>query len=125
LDAYPDLSFGGRVAQISPIGVLSSLSPKVRTFVVLINVESSHPNLTPDLTASLDVELSRVHAALVVPRDALRYEEDRVLVRVQRGAEEHDQPVTVGPLNAHEAVVASGLEEGATVLRNINMAVER
>jgi HlyD family secretion protein len=125
LDAYPDLSFGGRVAQISPIGVLSSLSPKVRTFVVLINVEGSHPNLTPDLTASLDIELSRVHAALVVPRDALRYEEDRVLVRVQRGAEERDQPVTVGPLNAHEAVVASGLEEGATVLRNINMAVER
>ena len=34
LDAYPELSFDGRVAQISPLGVTSTLSPKVRTFVV-------------------------------------------------------------------------------------------
>ena len=31
LDAYPALSFDGRIAQISPLGVTSVLSPKVRT----------------------------------------------------------------------------------------------
>ncbi len=29
LDAYPELSFDGRIAQISPLGVVSTLSPKV------------------------------------------------------------------------------------------------
>ena len=48
-----------QVAQISPLGVMSTLSPKVRAFVVLIDIEGSHPNLMPDLTASLDVELAR------------------------------------------------------------------
>ena len=32
---------------------------------------ASHPNLMPDLTASLDVTLARIPGALVVPRDAL------------------------------------------------------
>jgi len=57
LDAYPELSFPGVVDQISPIGQQSTLSPKVRNFVVLVLVNGAHPNLMPDLTASLDVEL--------------------------------------------------------------------
>ena len=56
LDAYPDLSFTGRVSQISPLAVTSTLSPKVRNFIALIAVDGAHPNLMPDLTASLDVE---------------------------------------------------------------------
>jgi multidrug efflux pump subunit AcrA (membrane-fusion protein) len=119
LDAYPELFFGGRIAQISPIAVTSTLNPKVRNFVVLIDVEGSHANLMPDLTASLDVELARVPGALVVPRDALRHDGERVLVRVKSGNGYEDRPVTVGSMNAHEAVITSGLEEGAEVARNV------
>jgi HlyD family secretion protein len=119
LDAYPDLFFNGRVAQISPIATASTLSPKVRTFVTIIEIQGSHANLMPDLTASLDVELGREPRMLVVPRDALRFEGERAIVSVRRGSSFADQPVTVGDMNAHEAVVSSGLEEGAIVERNI------
>ena len=119
LDAYPELSFKGRIAQISPLAARSALSAKVRTFVALIDIEGSHPKLMPDLTASLDVELVREPGSLVVPRDAVRKEADRTLVRVQRGSSFHDQPVTLGTMSAHEAVVTSGLDEGAVVARNI------
>lgn len=119
LDAYPALAFDGRVTQISPLGVTSTLSPKVRTFVVLIDVKGSHPNLMPDLSASLDVTLSRSPRAIVVPRDSLRYEGDRAFVRVQRGAGFDDRPVTVSALNGHEAMLGSGLEEGAVISRNV------
>jgi HlyD family secretion protein len=119
LDAYSDLSFKGRVAQISPLGVRSSMSPKVRTFVALVDVEGSHPKLMPDLTASLDVELAREPQAIVVPRDALRYDGDRAFVRVRRGSSFEEQAVTVGALSAHEAVVSSGLDAGVVVARNI------
>ena len=125
LDAYPDLRFRGTVAQISPLGVISTLSPKVRTFVVLINVEGSHPNLMPDLTASLDVELSRQAKVLVIPRDSVRRDGDRVVVSVQRGSGFEERPVTLGDANAYEVVVASGLDEGAVVARNVQSRATR
>lgn len=118
LDAYSDLFFDGRVAQISPLGVTSTLSQKVRTFIVLFDVHGAHPNLMPDLTASLDVELARVPRTIVVPRDAVRYEGDRAFVRVQRGSGFEDRTVIVGAMNAHEATIASGLDEGAVIARN-------
>lgn len=119
LDAYPTLEFEGRVAQISPIGVASSLSPKVRTFVAIVEVKGSHPNLMPDLTAWLDVELEHVPDTLVVPRDAVRQDGDQPVVEVRRGDRFQAQPVTLGAVSRHEVVVTSGLEPGAVVRRNI------
>ena len=118
LDAYPDLSFTGRVSQISPIAVTSTLNPKVRSFVVLIEVNGSHPNLMPDLTASLDVELARVPNALVAPRDAIRVDGDRAFVRLRNADKFEDRAVTIGETNAHEAVITSGVDSGAVVARN-------
>jgi multidrug efflux pump subunit AcrA (membrane-fusion protein) len=125
LDAYPDLAFTGRVVQISPLAVTSGLSPKVRNFVALIAVDGSHPNLMPDLTASLDVALAHESGALVVPRDALRFDGEQVYVRVQRSTGFADQLVTLGQMNAHEAVVTSGLSEGAVVERNAGGGASR
>ena len=79
---------------------------------MLIVVNGSHPNLMPDLTASLDVELERTPGVLVVPRDAVRYEGERAFVRVQRGDRFEDRSVTIGATNTHEVVVTAGLEEG-------------
>jgi len=119
LDAYPELSFDGRIVQISPLGVVSTLSPKTRVYVMLIDVNGSHPNLMPDLTASLDVTLSRLPGALVVPRDAVGTDGKRAFVRVQRGSSYQEQPVTVGATSALDAVLTSGVDAGAIVARNV------
>jgi len=118
LDAYPELQFPGIVDQISPIGQQSTLSPKVRSFIVVVLVNGAHPNLMPDLTASLDVELERIPGALVVPRDAVVVEGEHAYVRVKRGGSFERQDVTLGAMNTHEVVVNSGLQEGVTVARN-------
>jgi HlyD family secretion protein len=125
LDAYPDLAFAGTVDQISPIGVQSSLSPKVRNFIVIVSVRGAHPNLMPDLTAVLDVELSRSPGTLVVPRDAVAYDGRQAYVRVQRGGSYERRDVAVGTQNTHEIVVAGGLAEGSLVERNVSQGVIR
>jgi multidrug efflux pump subunit AcrA (membrane-fusion protein) len=125
LDAYPDLSFPGRITQISPIGVQSNLSPKVRNFIVLIDVNGSDPNLMPDLSASLDVELDRAPGALVVPRDAVTFEGEQAFVSVRRGGRFERQDVSVGQMNAHEMVIANGLAEGSVIARNVSPGVPR
>ena len=119
LDAYPNLSFDGRIAQISPLGVTSVLSAKVRTFIVLVDVNGSHPNLMPDLSASLDVALARTPNAIVIPRDAIRQEGARTIVRVKRGSGFEDRTVTVTATNAHEAMLSGGLDDGSVLARNI------
>ncbi len=125
LDAYPDLTFPGAVTQISPIGQQSSLSPKVRNFVVLVVVTGANPNLMPDLTASLDVELGRTSGALVVPRDAVVSDGEQAYVMVQRGGRLERQDVVLGQASAYQAVVTSGLQEGVTIARNAAAAVEK
>lgn len=55
LDAYPELVFEGRVEQLSPLAVASTLTPKVRSFVAIVSIEGSHPNLMPDLSAAVDI----------------------------------------------------------------------
>jgi biotin carboxyl carrier protein len=119
LDAYPELSFDGRIAQLSPLGVVSTLSPKARVYVALIDVNGSHANLMPDLTASLDVTLSRLPGALVVPRDAVGTDGKRSFVRIQRGSSYQEQAVTVGATSALDAVLTSGVDAGAVVARNV------
>jgi multidrug resistance efflux pump len=118
LDAYPELVFNGTVDQISPIGQQSTLSPKVRSFIVLVLVKEAHPNLMPDLTASLDVQLERTPGVIVVPRDAVVLEGESAFVRVQRGGRFERQDVTIGAMNTHQVVVTGGLQEGVTVARN-------
>ncbi|HEX5474819.1 MAG TPA: efflux RND transporter periplasmic adaptor subunit [Vicinamibacterales bacterium] len=125
LDAYPELHFTGRVAQISPIGAESTLSPKVRTFTVLVTVQGAHPKLMPDLTASLDVELARVPKALVVPRDAIGHDGAQAFVQVLNGGNSDRRNVTIGARNAVEAVVTSGLAAGAAVARNLRPVAAR
>ena len=97
----------------------SSLSNKVRTFIVLVAVNGSHPKLMPDLTASLDVQIERLPNALVVPRDSIGSDGEQTFVNVERGGRFDRQNVTVGAVNTHEAVVTGGLAEGVVVARNV------
>jgi HlyD family secretion protein len=124
LDAYPDLVFTGTIDQISPIGQQSTLSPKVRSFIVLVLVKEAHPNLMPDLTASLDVQLERTPGVIVVPRDAVVMEGEHAFVRVQRGGRFERQDVTLGAMNTHQVVVTGGLQEGVTVARNAALSTK-
>jgi HlyD family secretion protein len=123
LDAYPDLTFAGRISQISPIAVTSTLSPKVRYFVMLAEIDGSHEKLMPDLTAYLDVELRRTPSAIVVPRDAIVVDGEKTTVRVREGSRSQTRQVSIGAFSAHEALVTSGLDEGAVIERNVSARV--
>ncbi len=73
----------------------------------------------PDLSASLDVALDRTPNAIVIPRDAIRQDGNRTMVRIKQGNGFQDREVTVTATNAHEAMLSSGLDDGTVVARNI------
>jgi len=119
LDAYPGLEFPGRVEQVAPVGSTSRLTERVRNFVAIVSIQGSHPKLMPDLSAAVDVELERKENVVVVPRDAIAGDKDNFSVRVLDGDRVRTRAVTLGPMNDYQAVIASGLEPGATVQRNV------
>ena len=119
LDAYPELSFTGRVEHVAPVGTESMLTTKVRNFVATVSVQGSHPKLLPDLSAAVDVELERRDNVLVVPRDAVMLEHDVFRVRVVDGGRTRSQTVTLGAMSDHEVIITSGLEPGMSVQRHV------
>jgi len=119
LDAYPDLSFSGKVDRIAAIGVTSGLSDRVRSFNVIFSISGSDSRLMPDLSASLDVELQRTPNALTVPRAALISSGNGHYVMVEDGSTYEKKPVQVSDESDNEAVV-SGIMEGTKLLSNVN-----
>ena len=59
LDAYPEMVFQGKVDQMAPIAVAGDFSSKMRTFVVIISIQGNDPKLMPDLSAAVDVNLTK------------------------------------------------------------------
>ncbi len=118
LDAYPELSFAGKVEAVGAFGMTSMMSQRVHTFVVLFSIAGSDPRLMPDLSASVDVELQRVPSVLVVPRDTLLTASGGPYVVVKNGSSTDKRAVKLGPMSDSEVVIESGVEAGATVVRN-------
>jgi len=54
LDGFPELRFKGRIELVTPLAT-TGMSSTVRTFVAVVSIEGSHPQLLPDLTASVEV----------------------------------------------------------------------
>ena len=119
LDAYPGLEFKGRVEHVAPVGTTSRLTDRVRNFVAIVSIQGNHPKLMPDLSAAVDVELERQDNVIVVPRDAVVGEKGNSSVRLIDGDRVRERAVTLGSMNDHEVVVASGLEPGLKVQRHV------
>lgn len=118
LDAYPDLSFSGKVEAIAAVAQTSAFSDKVRVFTVLFFINGSDAKLLPDLSAAVDVELERRPGVLVAPRDAIVTDHGHAYVLVKSGASVEKREIKVGPENDVEQVILSGVEKGAVLLRN-------
>ncbi len=118
LDAYPELNFCGRLTTLGGVGTASTISPKVHFFTALFSIEESTPQVTPDLSASVDVELERVPNVLVIPRDALRADGNQYYVEVHGVHGSERRRVEIKTWSDMEAVVASGLQAGEVVVRH-------
>jgi multidrug efflux pump subunit AcrA (membrane-fusion protein) len=118
LDAYPDLTFEGRVGQIAMVGQASGLNDKVRFFQVFLSIKGSDPRLMPDLSAAVDVEVQRKPGILLVPRDALVQGSGEWFVYRKTGASYQKSAVKIDEISDMEAVIQSGAPEGAQLLRN-------
>lgn len=118
LDAYPNIAYTGQAADLATVGQTSSMNSKVRYYTSLFSIAGSHPQLMPDLSAAVDVELERRPGVLLVARDTLVRASGGWLVYRKMGGSTQKVPVSVAALSDTEAVIQSGVSEGAQLLRH-------
>jgi HlyD family secretion protein len=130
VDAFPDQSFAGTVAQVrkSP-----ATNQNVVTYEAIIAVDNPEQKLFPGMTADVSVRVAEREGALKIPNSALRYSppesarfEDAPPARLQRaqrlvytmGAHGALKPVIVrtGISDGTETEVLDGVTEGMAVV---------
>ena len=121
LDAFPDLTFPGKVYSIGALAVGNSTgSYYLRNVPVRIAIEGSDPRLIPDLSAFGDVTVGKAENVVQVPRSAVRSENGQPYVFVKAGQQSggavfEKRPVKVGMKNGTHAAILEGLKEGEEV----------
>jgi HlyD family secretion protein len=110
LDAYPDRSYAGRVAEVSPVAQESARSPVLRSFGVRVALLERDPaRLRPGMSVKVEVLGPVRRGVLLAPRAALDLaaQPPRALLAGGGAA-----PVELGACDPQRCVVLAGLAAG-------------
>jgi len=117
LDAFPGLTFPGKVYSIGALATSSGgrSGGSVRSVPIQVTIQGSDPRLIPDLSASADVLLKSEKEARVLPRSAVLEADGKafVFVRTQEGFTKRE--VTIGAKSATQVAIKDGLTGGEEV----------
>ncbi len=114
VDAFPANEFAGRVAAIYPKAIIQD---NVVNYDVVIDIETPyHGLLRPEMTASVTIFLEQREGVLAIPTRAVRRERGRTIVYALDRGEVQPREVKLGWRDGPWVEVASGLQEGETIL---------
>ena len=106
-DGYPDKPFTAVLTWISP-----AVDPERGTVQVRLDPDAPASLLKPDMTVSINLEVSKPRDALLVPLSAVREDAtDHPWVQVVREGRARRTPVMLGFRDGKEVEVISGLNE--------------
>ena len=114
LDAYPDLTFHGRVRKIFPQAEVENNVTTVKVQILVLNPDS---RLRPNLNVTCDFDLESKARRLMVPTDAVREEGKKsfVMVWTPAGAQSKRE-VRIGVRGDDQVELLSGVKAGEKVV---------
>jgi RND family efflux transporter MFP subunit len=120
VQAYPDLSFPGRIHKLG-----EQLDPTTRTVQVTIDVPNRSRRLKPEMYATAEIEMGGSERAIFVPHEALQEVNGRTVVFVKSGDNRFEAcPVTAGRSLDGSREVIAGLRAGQTVVTRGSFVVK-
>ena len=119
LEADASLQFSGRVESVESMPdrrKWQETDTKIYKTLVLIEDEIEGEFLKPGMTAIVEIHLDPVQDSLVVPLEAIIYEQDETFCHVLRGGRTERVAVKVGRSNEQMMEIKEGLAEGERVV---------
>lgn len=110
-DAYPGKTFPARLGTLVP-----AVDPQRGTFEARCDVVDAPAYLVPDMTVSLEIEITRHPKVLTIPTETVREASTAPWVLVAREGKAVRQNIVLGIRGSGESEVLSGLKEGEIVL---------
>jgi membrane fusion protein (multidrug efflux system) len=112
VDAFPGVSFPGRVVRVAPF-----VAPDTGTFAVRVELDpDATGRLRPGLFSRVRLVVDRRDDVLVVPRRALLVDGDGDVVYVVRDGQARAAPLELGHADGDRVEVRSGVAEGDRVV---------
>ena len=115
-DARPDEHWHGRILRLPSTIITYGQTRNVGE--VLVSIDDNHDALLPDTNVRVTVTVANESNVLMVPHDALHFEQGASYVYRLEGSTLHRVPVTVGTVNLTDVQIVSGLEAGQAVALN-------
>lgn len=115
VEAYPDITLPAAVTLVGALAQEDVARAGIRYFPVTVTLAASDDRLRNGMTARVEIDVTSIADALVVPAQAVFDEGGRTFVVVVEGTRTVRRPVTVSARNETYAVIAEGLPDGARV----------
>lgn len=116
VDTYGDTDFEATVTAINP---KAELQNSVVNYVVVLDFEGQEERiLRPEMTAHVRLRLEQRENVLTAPRSALRRQNGRPVIVVERGGDWIEQPVRVGWRTDQRVEIVDGVQEGDLIQLN-------
>jgi multidrug resistance efflux pump len=110
LDAYPDRTYPGRIAEITPVAQEAAGRSLRRAYNVRVQLDAADAQrMRPGMSVKVEVRPKPREDVLLAPRVALDFDGPNPKARLATGAE---VDVKLGPCNGDTCIVVGGLDEG-------------
>jgi RND family efflux transporter MFP subunit len=115
LDAYPEPTFHGKVAEVGVLASTEEGNEDAKVFDVLIRINESDALLRPGMSATVRIFIDRLPDKLWAPIEAVFDRGDKYLAYEMSGSGWKEREVKLGARNDNYVVIDSGLQPGVKV----------
>lgn len=116
VDTYSDTDFAATVTAINP---KAELQNSVVNYIVVLEFEGQAERvLRPEMTAHVRLQLEERENVLTAPRSALRRQNGRQIILVERDGDWAEQPVRIGWRTDQRVEIVDGVSEGDVIQLN-------
>ena len=113
LDSIVDKTFTGKVVSVDRVGTITN---NVTTYTTIIQFDTSSDQILPNMAATANIIIDSKSDVLIVPSQAIEYQDGQAWVTLIRTGREQNVPVETGIFNDTQTEIISGLKEGDVVI---------